>query len=204
MKPFTKSEAILVSLIFLIVFSVTSLGLKTSLRRARDAGRVSDLGTLTDALLTFYEDYGFFPPSEEGKIKMCKGKNFDSVLAQMKEDKEFDFGKLESALRICEWGSDSLSDILDDTGLVYLERIPIDPRDGQGMKFLYLSNTRHFQVYAYLEGEDEEAGYNEKIVARNLFCGIEICSFGKSSGETPLDKSIEDYEEELDRLRTGK
>ena len=204
MKPFTKTEAIIVSLLFLIVFGITSLGLKTSLRRSRDAGRKSDLGALSEALHAFYEDYGFFPPSDDGKIKMCKAENFDSVLARMKEEKRFDLGGLETALIPCEWGSDALADILDEAGLVYLERIPIDPRDGQGIKFLYLSNTRRFQIYAYLEGEVEEGGYDEKIVARNLPCGEKICSFGKSSGDTPLDKSFEKYEEELDRLRTGK
>src|SRR3972149_252293 len=104
MKKFTKNEIMVLGTILLIVFGFTFKGLKDAQRRARDSGRRSDLGAISDALHRFYEDYGFFPPSEEGKIKMCKGEGFDSVLAQMKEDKEFDFGKLESALRICEWG----------------------------------------------------------------------------------------------------
>ena len=191
--------------ILLIVFGFTFKGLKDAQRRARDSGRRSDLGAISDALHGFYEDYGFFPPSEEGKVKMCKGEGFDEVISQMRQGQEMDFNKLDSVLKICEWGEETFEDIIEDSGKVYLARIPVDPRNGQGISYLYLSNTRRFQIYSYLEGGDREEGYNQGIVKRGLKCGSYICSFGKSFGETPLDKSIDDYEFELNRkLNTGK
>ncbi len=198
MKPFSRQELIAISLIVLIVFGFTFKGLVEAQRRSRDSGRRSDLGTISDALYAFYGNYGFFPPSADGKIKMCKGENFDSVLAEIKESKQFDFGKLEGALRECEWGKDSLTDILDNPDIVYLEHIPVDPKDGEGIKYLYLSNTRRYQIYSYLEGGEDEDGYNKEIVVRSLLCGTKICNFGKSFAETPLNISIEEYERQLD------
>jgi hypothetical protein len=43
----------------------------------------------------------------------------------------------------------------------------------------------------------EEAEYNEAINKRNLSCGNSICNFGLASGDTPLTKTIEEYEYEL-------
>ncbi|MGB6838984.1 MAG: hypothetical protein WBD86_00975 [Microgenomates group bacterium] len=73
---------------------------------------------------------------------------------------------------------------------------PSDPHDSKGAKYYYLSNSKRYQIFACLEGKSE-AEYDLKIEARNLPCGARICNFGLSSGNTPLDKSIEEYENEL-------
>jgi hypothetical protein len=51
-----------------------------------------------------------------------------------------------------------------------------------------------------LEGE-EEAEYRQDLVEYGLMCGERVCNFGKSSGSTPLDKSIQEYENELEGVK---
>ncbi len=205
MKFFTKNELISVTIIFIIVGAFTFSGLKTSIRRSRDAQRRADLGSISDALHKYQEEFGFFPPSENGKIKACKGDDFDQKLEEIKKEEKFDRNKFFEALSTCEWGQDSLIDVSEDSREPYLKTIPADPKGGVGISYLYLSNTGRFQIYAFLEGGEEEAGYSQTIVSRNLSCGNKICNHGKSSGDTPLDKSIEEYELELlEKSKTGK
>ena len=85
----------------------------------------------------------------------------------------------------------------------YLERIPSDPKHDEGARYYYVSNGRRFQIYASLEGRDEDE-FSEAILARNLPCGKEICNFGLAYGKTPLDKSLEEYENELRNLEKTK
>lgn len=197
MKLFTRNETIIISGIFAFTFLVTFYNLNISLRRSRDAQRRADVGVLTMAVKEYHDDFGFYPPSKDGKIVACKGENFDEGWDDIKDDEKFDRDKFFSILAPCEWGKDSLQDVTDETYESYVKIIPQDPRADKGMNYLYLSNSNRFQIYNYMEGASEEIGYNEKIVERGLECGeTYICSFGKSYG-VPVDKSIEDYENEL-------
>jgi type II secretory pathway pseudopilin PulG len=81
MKSFTKKEVVGIALIFFVVFLITFKGLLTSERRARDAQRRGDLGAISNALYAYQKDFGFFPPSENGKIKACRADNFNEVAA---------------------------------------------------------------------------------------------------------------------------
>ena len=91
-----------------------------------------------------------------------------------------------------------MRDVTDEAYAPYLINLPQDPQANGGITYLYLSNTKRFQLYTYLEGKESEDGYSPGMVGRNLECGKNyICSFGKSFGETPLDKSIEKYEQIL-------
>jgi hypothetical protein len=197
MKLFTRNETLIVSGIFTFTFLVTLYNLNISLRRSRDAQRRSDISALTMALKEYYDDFGFYPPSKDGKIVACKGENFIEGWEDLKDDEEFDRDKFFSILTICEWGEDSLRDVTDDEYEPYMQTIPQDPKTDEGMRYIYLSNSKRFQLYSYMEGAKEEIGYDEKIVARNLECGSGyICCFGKSYS-VPVDRSIEDYEKEL-------
>ncbi|OGM11462.1 hypothetical protein A2Z22_00225 [Candidatus Woesebacteria bacterium RBG_16_34_12] len=197
MKPFTKQEILGISIILSFIFILSFLNFRISLRRARDAQRMADLGTIYDALNKYQQDFGFFPPSENGKIKACKATNFDEVIKLLSTLEQFDQEIYFSGLKACEWGIDSLKDLSDESYEPYLRTIMADPKKDKGINYLYFSNTKRYQIYAYLEGEESEDGYNLGIVARNLSCGEKICSFGKAFGETPLDMSIEEYENEL-------
>lgn len=126
---------------------------------------------MSDALKKYQDESGFIPLSRDGKILAC-GNKVD----------EQGFPVFE----ICKWGKDGVGEI---------KMLPLDPHTGRGVSYYFLSNGRHFQIFAALEGKDESE-YDEKIVKRNLPCGTIICNFGLSSGP-PLDKSLEEYENEL-------
>jgi hypothetical protein len=196
MRPFSKNEIITTSAILLIIFLFTFLNLQVSLRRSRDVQRKADLGTIFDALDEYQKDFGFFPPStSDGRILACKGDNFGPIPKTIPEGDRRNY--FFSMLRGCDWGKDSLRDVNDDSYKPYLQVIPGDPKAGQGYAYYYLSNLNRFQLYSYLEGESSETGFRKGIVDRNLMCGVNKCNFGKAYGETPLEKSIEEYENEL-------
>lgn len=197
MKPFTKRELTGVVIIIGLVFLVTLNNMRIALRRSRDTTRKQDMGSVSDALHRYYQNFGFFPPSENGMIKACKGENFDKILSELEKGSVFDRTKFFEGLRGCVWGKDSFPDVSDSSFEPYLSVLPQDPKGGEGLSYFYLSNTAKFQLYTSLEGNSEEEGYNADIVRRNLLCGIKLCSYGKSFSDTPLDKSIEEYEEEL-------
>jgi hypothetical protein len=45
--------------------------------------------------------------------------------------------------------------------------------------------------------DKNDSEYNFAIDRRGLRCGNFICNFGKSDGQTPLDKTLQEYENEL-------
>ncbi len=180
----TNEEIIGILIILIAVFLVFSVNLRVSIRRARDAQRKSDVRSISDSLNKYQNDFGFFPLSEGGKIVACRGEINSTT------------GTYE--FKACEWAIDSLIDISDPSYLPYLSKIPYDPDKDKGASYYYLSNGKKYQIYAALEGRDE-AEYDLKIEARKLSCGIKICNFGLASGALPLDKSIEEYENEMEK-----
>lgn len=197
MKPFSKNEVIGTVAILAIIALATFSNLRLAMRRARDVQRRTDLDVITGALEKYQADYGFFPPSENGKLKACRGENFEEQLLKVRQIKPFDWEEFFKILKPCVWGKDALADLFDASYSPYLMVIPADPKAGIGNSYLYISNTKRFQIYGYLEGEEEEIGFREEIVTRGLSCGNKVCNFGRAYGVTPLDKSIEEYENEL-------
>lgn len=170
----SKSELSQISLILLFLILATLINLRVSFRKSRDAQRKADIRSLYDALMLYQDQVGAFPFStDDGKILACRP--------------EYDQEQLPH-YQPCQWYQDRLEP--------YLSAIPGDPRQGQGRSYYYLSNSRHFQLYAALESASE-AEYDPAIVARALSCGQYLCSFGRSDGATPLDKSLKAYENEL-------
>jgi len=185
MKFFTKEEILVVFGILVIIVLISLQNFKISLRRARDAQRKDGVGTIANGLARYRDDFARFPlSSSDGKILACRPKVSD-------DEKE----KKIVVFEPCEWGEDSLRDALDLSYPAYIETIPSDPNYESGSYYLYLSNGSRFQIYAALEGDDEDE-YDPNIVQRGLKCGEKLCDFGRSSG-VPLDKSIEEYENEL-------
>lgn len=193
MKPFTKNELIGVSIILLIIISVSLFNFGVAKRRGRDAQRKSDIGAIADALNKFGNDFGVFPQtSPDGKIVACKGE-------QIEKEEEGGGTTLVYALAACEWGKDALRDVNDPAYPSYIDSLPIEPQNKEGVNYIYLSNGKRFQILASLEGKDEDE-YEQFIEAREISCGTRLCNFGRSSGTTPLDKSIEEYENKLMEL----
>jgi len=186
MKFFNKEEILVVGLIFVFIALASLANFKVSLKRARDAQRKDDLGTLGSALSRYQSDLGFYPmSSSDGKILACRPK--------VSRDPS---GKVVVVYEACEWGKDKLEDALEPSYPPYMASLPSDPRVSEGPTFLYLSNGKRFQIFAHLEVKDDDE-YNLTVEARRLPCGNQICNYGRASGDTPLEKSIEEYENEL-------
>jgi type II secretory pathway pseudopilin PulG len=192
MKFFTKKEIAGILLIFGFIFLISFSNFKVSLRKARDFQRKNDLRALYNGLSAYQKDWNTFPLSLEGKIVACKG-------ADTFKDEEGSVFNLYP----CEWGKDALKDVFDANYPAYIPLLPQDPQQAKGNSYLYLSNGKRFQIYIVLEGEDE-AEYDPAIVKRNLKCGEKICNAGLAFGATPLDKSIEEYENELLKKKKAK
>jgi type II secretory pathway pseudopilin PulG len=188
MKFFTRNELIGVIIILGIIGLISAYNFSISLRRARDAQRKSDMGTLTAGLVKFQEDFGTYPlASSDGRILACK----NPPETPTKDSK----GNWVINWIPCEWGKDNLRDVTDPSYPPYLAVLPVDPQNSEGVHYTYFSNGKTFQIYTSLEGQDEPE-YTPKIAARGVSCGIRICNYGLALGNTPLDKSIEEYENE--------
>ena len=173
MFGFNKKDTKIISLILLLIISLTLFNFQTSLRKARDNQRKNDLRSIFDALNIYQDEEGSFPASSsDGRIMACDGKLGESNIMIYEP---------------CEWYQSTLTN---------LQMLPGDPRQGQGRSYYYISNQKHYQIYAALES-NREAEYDQSIVSRNLPCGKHICNFGRGDGKTPLDKSLEEYENEL-------
>lgn len=167
---FTKEESIWVIIILSSLFIVSFFNYRIAERKARDSQRKSDLRTISNALEAFYVEFGLFPKSAESKILACN--------AAIDQEGNWHFEP-------CIWGKD----------IIFSINLPIEPQSAQGASYNYQSNQKRYQLYASLEGNDEDE-YNPKIEERNLNCGASVCNFGLSSFDIPLDKSIEEYENE--------
>ncbi len=204
MLKFSKEEIAITSLIILVVGMVSFFNFQDALLRARDETRRGDIGELSEALNKFHADFGYFPPSEDGKIVYCINDNFETILQELNNDPMFDKHKLFEGLRPCEWGEDQFDDLFDDEYPPYLTQLPQDPGTNMGYSYYYLSNLNRYQLYAHLEEGEDGVGFFPAIVHRQLNCGVGVCSFGKSYQETPLDISLEEYEKILEKERLEK
>lgn len=175
MKFFTKEELKIVGLIFLFLVLISTPNFIISLRRARDVQRKADVGSIQDALFKYQADFGTFPLAIDGKIAACEPVSYKEIN-----------GIKTPIFSPCQWGKSSLADLSDSSYPPYLKVIP------EGTYF-YFSNGSRFQIYGSLEGKGEDE-YDGSIVKRGISCGKTVCNFGKSSGKTPLNMSIEDYE----------
>ena len=110
MRPITKNEKIGVFVVFLLLIFVTVLNLQVSIRKARDTQRRNDLGAISDSLGRYQQEFGFFPPSEDGKIKACKEDGFEEKISALEEKPDFSMSMITQAMRPCNWGIDSLRD----------------------------------------------------------------------------------------------
>lgn len=198
MEFFSKNELKGIGVIFGFILLLSLINFRVSLRRARDAQRKGDMRAISDALEKYQDDFGFFPlATNDGKIRACGVGGPETATEFNGEENDFNLREYLENLSPCEWGVDALRDLSDATYPPYLETIPSDPKANSGFSYAYFSNSNRYQLYTYLEGKDDEAEYNQGIVGRAVACGTQTCSFGLSFGQTPLDKSIEDYELEL-------
>ena len=180
MKYFNKPELKVILIILIFLFIISTPNFIVSLRRARDAQRKADIGSIQDALYRYQADFGTFPLSIDGKIAACKPVTYEEVS-----------GIKTPVFSSCDFGKSSLTDLSDSSYPPYLKVIP-------NGSYYYFSNGSRFQIYGSLEGKSEDE-YDESIIKRGIACREKICNFGKSSGKTPLDISIEEYETKINK-----
>lgn len=186
MRPFSKSEIISLVVIFTILIAVSVPNFIISLRRARDQVRRDDMGVLIHALDEYVADNRSLPlASSDGRIMDCLKPGDKPV----KDSKGF---WIVNPIP-CEWGVDSLTDLI--TGKDYFPILPRDPDYQKGSKYLYFSDGSRYQIYAAMEGTTE-AEVDPKIIALNLMCGVRVCNVGRSYN-VPTDISIEEYDKLL-------
>ena len=187
MKFFNKEQIKTVGIILFLIAFISFFNFRVSIRRARDNQRKNDLGTLQSALESYHNATSTFPlSSSDGKILACKG-----------DDTYFDEEKqIWVNIKACDWGKNDLADFSDPHSPVFMSPIPTDPKNLDGISFIYLSNGKRYQLLAHLEGKDE-AEYNPKVEARAIMCGNEICNYARAFSKTPLDISIGEYENQL-------
>jgi hypothetical protein len=198
---FSKKETLGILAILVLIFAVSVVNYYASLRRARDIQRRDDLTALAQGLERFYDDFGMYPPaSSDGKIIAClpEGVTTEDVKKIVGNRPEANKKKIFPMLTSCQWGESTLEDVSDPSIQVFLSVIPKDSRQDEGYSYTYYSTPGHFQIYGAYEGRAMPE-YDTKIIARGLACGAATCNFGKASRGTPLDKSLQVYENELSR-----
>ncbi len=190
MKPFTKNELFGLGVVFLVLIGVSTPNFIASIKRARDQVRRDDMAALEGAMAEYLKDFGSLPVSSpDGKIMACK-KPGDAVEIDSK-------GRLLVNLIPCEWGRDSIVDLTPGSAKVYLDKIPQDPDTKKGVAYVYLSDGKRYQIFTSFEVK-AQAEYDPKIVIRNISCGTRICNVGRAYN-CPIDKSIEEYDQELNK-----
>lgn len=165
----SKSEVLMVSTILGFIFLLGFFNLQISERRARDVQRKNDLKHVAAALNSYLYDFGAYPASVDGRIFAC--------------------GTPEH-VRVCVWAADGITDLSDPDYPPYINPLPQDPlASTKDYTYIYLSNTRNFQLFASLENSSE-AEYNKDVFKRGIKCGSSTCNFGISSigsPKTPLE-----------------
>jgi len=190
MKPFIKSEVIGILVILGIITVVSLYNFGLAKRRGRDSQRKSDIGSITNGLNKYNDDFGIYPQAtDDGKIIACKGEEINKLIEGQPA--------ITFSLAPCEWGKDALEDVNDPDFPPYIKTMPIDPKSREGFAYVYLSNGKRFQILAALEGKGEDE-YDPAVEVRGIACGARVCNFGRSSGQTPLDRSVQEYENELE------
>ncbi|MFC1649740.1 type II secretion system protein [Patescibacteria group bacterium] len=199
MKFFSKNETLVVGAILVLIVGVTLSNLKIANRRSRDTQRRSDVRSIASALEKYNSEFGFVPPDVDGEILACKGEKFDEFMVTK------DTSQIESFFDLligCQWGEDGLVDLTGDSQ-PYLKSIPSDPSP-EVSQYLYLSNSKRFQIFSYLEGGEKAEQYDKSVQDRKLNCGTKICNFGIGFSDTPVDITISEYELRLQEIDNEK
>ena len=175
---YSKKEFVAVGIILFVIAGLSYGNFAIAERRSRDQQRKAQVAHVHNMLEKYVEDFGRYPKSSrEGQLIAC--------------------GTDPNNLQPCNWGWDPLKDVSDPNYPAYIDRLPADPQHGKGVRYMYFSDGIRYQLYASLEGRADEDEYDETIEKLGIWCGVRVCNFGKANGRTPLDKSLEEYENDL-------
>lgn len=168
MTIFTKSEFLGVVSIILIVALISYFNFIESQLKARDEQRKASARSIVNSLEAYQKEFGSFPPSRDGFIVSCGDpKN----------------------LSPCQWGKDPLRDLRDLSYPAYIDPLPLDPRQGQGNSFYYVSNGSEFQIFSHLERRMDPE-WSPYVHSLKLPCGQERCNYGITLSRAPVKKFL--------------
>lgn len=121
---FTLIELLITMSIMAILATMVAISIRGTLAKARDGKRKSDLGQIKTALTLYYNNFGFYPPSNDGShlISGC------------------DAGD-------CSWGQP-----WNKSSTNYMKIVPIDPMYSATYTYGYQrSDVNSFVLWARLE-----------------------------------------------------
>lgn len=134
----------------------------SSISKARDAQRKSDLQEMAKALEAYQSDFGVYPVAANGMISGCGNGN-----------------------QVCSWGSAfSL-----DGGKVYMRLLPTDSRSGYYYSYQASTDRRRYQLFARLENE-RDPGVVESI-AVICSDGGDNCNYGIASPNATINEVLQ-------------
>jgi len=123
---FTLIELLVVIAVIGILTSLIMVNFNAARARARDVERKSDLDQIKKALQMYYNDFGFYPEDDEGRIKAC------------------DRPRLE-------WGEEEFK----CGEMVYMKVLPEDPTAGSTYHYSQQASGQDFCLWATLENKSD-------------------------------------------------
>ncbi len=152
-----KSELVFTVCVVTFIVAISYWQVRLGQMKTRDAQRKSDVELVAKGLIGYFADHKIYPPaSVDGKIISCGTKGGYP----------------------CEWGKEDR--IMDADEVVYLSKIPTDPFEFRGWKYVYVSDEKrqNFKIYIALEvGND--VGRREGLTVE---CGSNVqCSWYASN-----------------------
>lgn len=165
---FTLPEFLGVLAIVAIIISAMIWNFQASKVKMRNEQRKANARSIVYSVQSYHQDFGVYPRSENGKILGC--------------------GQPDHLI-VCEYGKDKLIDLRNPNGNPYLNPIPYDPSDGQGVSYNYISSGAEFQVYAHLEQNDDPE-YSTLVESFGLKCGQKVCNYGISYRAGPVKEQL--------------
>lgn len=136
-----KGEIIFVLSVLFVVLGISVVQVRIGEMKTRDAQRKADVNLMARALANYFGDHGVYPAADDGKIVACG----------------FEGGE------VCEWGG---GPVLDADGVIYLQKIPVEPFSNRGWNYAYESDGKSFKIYTRLE--------YEKIDDLTIRCGSHV------------------------------
>jgi len=168
-KGFTLVELLIVMAILGVLVALVAGNFRSSQIRGRDAQRKSDLKQLSIALELFFNDFGYYPPSSNGKISGCPF--------------------ISGVTHLCEWGEKiKFSSTFSQGEVIYLSNIPADPSSDYEYYYnLPDGNNKKFQLFARIENSEDQdcmCGDCENPPVLSFNCGSSPCNFSITSSNT--------------------
>lgn len=184
----TKKEGFGILVILFFILFITFVNFLVSKRNERDNIRNLDVTNIARSLEKYRVDYGYYPKSDsEGRIIACKGDK--TSIQKVKGKAVYKAGAKKPILlnlAACDWGKDSLYDVMDINYPHYLEIIPADPQSNLGVSYRYESDGSGYKIYVSYEGKTT-MDYRKSIKEKKILCGKRFCNAGRTIGAKVLE-----------------